>query len=156
MEVQKAISRVAQNALNMNNKGQALTEFVMIFAVLLFLILMHFQLSMNYVASSYMNYASFMAARTNLVGEDAEYVAKQMVGSPGDSYFGPFARINEIRVSPEGVTIDYTAPLYIPIIQVPTSKAAGQEGGKGFQFKATTQMGQEPQDCGNIIEDNGC
>lgn len=134
-------------------KGQALTEFVMIFVVLLFLILMHFQLSMNYVASSYMNYASFMAARTNLVGEDADYVARHMVGSPGDSFFGPFARINEIRVNPEGVAIDYTSPLYIPIIQLPS--LPGQSG-KEFRFQAITKMGQEPQDCGNIVEDNGC
>ena len=131
-------------------KGQALTEFVIIFVVLLFLILMHFQLCMNYVASSVINYASFMAARTNLVADEseAEFAATSLVGSSGNSAFGPFAKINNIRVDASGVNIEYTSPLYVPILRLPV--------GEDFKFNATTTLGREPRDCGNVEEDNGC
>ncbi|MBI2027063.1 MAG: pilus assembly protein [Deltaproteobacteria bacterium] len=133
-----------------DDRGQALTEFVIIFAVFLFLILMHFQLSMNYVASSVMNYASYMAARTNLVSDEfqAEYVAKSIVGTPGDSAFGPFAQVNDIRVDGTGVNIEYTSPLYVPIIRLPF--------GSSMKFNATSRMGKEPKDCSGVEEDNGC
>ncbi len=158
MVAQKALKKIKQNGSHTNNeKGQALTEFVMIFVVFLFIILAHFQLSMNYVASSYINYASYMAARTNLVaGEDrARFVAEHMVGTPGNSYFGPFARIEDIKVSPEGVNIEYTSPIYVPLIRFPQNPDV-ENGGKGLKMKAFTNMGQEPHNCEGVINDNGC
>ena len=161
MVAQKVLKKTKQNAFSITNrlteKGQALTEFVMIFVVLLFIILMHFQLSMNYVASSYINYASYMAARTNLVaGEDrARFVAEQMVGTPGNSHFGPFAKIEDIEVNPQGVEINYTSPIYVPLIRFPQAEGV-EEGGKGLKLKAFTHMGQEPKNCEGVINDNGC
>src|SRR3989338_810233 len=159
MVAQKALKKIKQSVLNIirDNRGQALTEFVMIFVIFLFIILMHFQLSMNYVASSYINYASYMAARTNLVaGEDrARFVAEQMVGTPGNSHFGPFAKIEEIAVNPQGVEINYTSPIYVPLIRFPQAEGV-EEGGKGLRLKAFTHMGQEPKNCEGIINDNGC
>ena len=136
--------------MRLNEKGQALTEFVLICALFLFLILMHFQLSMNYVSSSYIHYASYMTARTNMVsGEDrARVVAESLLGSPGNSTLEPFAHIDEINIGDEGVSIRYHSPLYVPIIRLPF--------GENLNLKFDTLMKKEPNDCDYLEHDNGC
>ncbi|MBI2609132.1 MAG: hypothetical protein HYW47_05970 [Deltaproteobacteria bacterium] len=133
-------------------KGQALTEFLLIFILLLFLILLHFQASMSFVSSSYMNYVSFMGARTNMVsGEDrARAVIENMLGPSEAGYLSPFARAEEARVTEGGVGIPYKSYLYIPILRF--------QGQKEMNLEATTPMRREPDSnaCGNLEHDNGC
>ena len=134
-----------------SEKGQALTEFLLIFVLLLFLILLHFQASMSFVSSSYINYVSFMGARTNMVsGEDrARAVMTNMLG-PSEGYLSPFARAEEARVTAGGVSIPYKSYLYIPILRF--------EGKKEMDLEATTPMRREPDSstCENREHDNGC
>lgn len=133
-------------------KGQALTEFLLIFILLLFLILLHFQASMSFVSSSYINYVSFMGARTNMVsGEDrAKAVIENMLGPRDAGYLSPFAKAEEARVGVAGVSIPYKSYLYIPILRF--------QGQKEMDLEATTPMQREPDSssCGNMEHDNGC
>lgn len=59
-----------------DNRGQVLTEYLIILIVLIVVIFVHIHFSLNYVISHIAHYASFMAARTEMVrpGQYSNYL----------------------------------------------------------------------------------
>lgn len=72
-----------------HEKGQVVVEFALIMPLILFVTMGLMQLSLIFVARSIVNYASYTAARAELVGQDPQKAA-EIVCSPisGFSYLG--------------------------------------------------------------------
>jgi len=167
----------------LNQKGQSAIEFITVVVVVFFFLLFYLSFSITLVASEYVDYATFMAARTYKSGNidlESQQSAAQRVFN---SYMNPLQSIiRNPRLSflpsgaanqTEGVKSNYEVDLfYLPPLFV--------KGGSPsrLQLSSETQMGRDPslKDCQdffinfgninnlgigetfntNLMDDNGC
>ncbi len=102
--------------------GQTAVEFLFILVAIVFIILLHTQLSLSHIVTSFFRYTSFMASRAESVNPGGGDVYIQaLVGTPTESRLRPAATL----LPPEGegfvrrgntndVTIGYEVLTYIP------------------------------------------
>ncbi|OGQ15803.1 MAG: hypothetical protein A3B70_04425 [Deltaproteobacteria bacterium RIFCSPHIGHO2_02_FULL_40_11] len=102
-----------------NNKGQALTEFLFVFVLLLFIVMAHFQLSLTYVTAHIMKYATFMAARSesSTPATAGQYI-EDMVGTETQSKLSFIATPKAPQngyVQLDSILLNYDVLSYIPL-----------------------------------------
>ncbi len=166
----------------LNQKGQSAIEFITVVVVVFFFLLFYLSFSITLVASEYVDYATFMAARTYKSGHidvKSQQAAAQRVFK---FYMDPLESIirnPRLRLpsgatnQTEGVKSNYEVDLfYLPPLFV--------KGGSPsrLQLSSETQMGRDPslKDCQdffinfgninnlgigetfntNLMDDNGC
>lgn len=105
-------------------KGQTITEFLVILVVLSAIVLLHAQLSLSYVIASYLRYTSFMAARAEAVSTDrpgsSQIYTQALIGDSTASKLRPVATLappeGESYVSEGHVKIGYTVLNFVPLV----------------------------------------
>ena len=102
-------------------RGQTMTEFLFILIILIAVIMLHVQFSLNYVIASYMKYATFMTARAASVGGNYEGYRENMVGTSTASKLSVVAKIlpptGGNYLQQKNVTIPYELFQWIPFIE---------------------------------------
>lgn len=81
-----------------NQHGQTITEFLAILIVLIAIVLVHTQFSLNHVITSYLKYTTFMAARAEAVSGNSTLYTQALIGDSTQSRLRPLATIR----APEG------------------------------------------------------
>jgi hypothetical protein len=170
---------------NLNQKGQSAIEFIMVVVVVFFFLLFYLSFSITLVASEYVDYATFMAARTYRSGNIDKEFQKAAAKKVFEQYMAP---VSSIIHSPkfdvtnaatanrlEGVTTGYEVDLfYLPPLFVRNGKAPVSR----LPLQSETLLGRDPnlKECLdffenfanthnlnvggtsfiNFMEDNGC
>ncbi|MBY0370290.1 hypothetical protein K2X33_06355 [bacterium] len=162
--------------------GQAAIEFVAISVVLFFFLLFFLSISILLVVSDYVEYATFMAARTYKSGNSREAIQQRNAKLVFDSYFEkiqPVARrsnlefirteTNNVRTS--GILASYDMDMfYLPPVFTGADGPASR-----IRLNSETHLGRDPsfQECRGffdryssfagsnvgileMMEDNGC
>lgn len=170
---------------NLNQKGQSAIEFIMVIVVVFFFLLFYLSFSITLVASEYVDYATFMAARTyrsgNITMQDqkdaaervfAQYMAPvtSIIHSPKLN-FTPSVAGNRLEGVTSGYEVDlfYLPPLFIrkgtaPVSRLPLQSEAllGRDPSLKdcldfFQgFANANNLGVGGTVFINFMEDNGC
>lgn len=134
----------------LNQKGQSAIEFITVVVVVFFFLLFYLSFSITLVASEYVDYATFMAARTyksgNIDLESQKFAAQRVF----TSYMNPLQSIirNPKLTFPsgsgnqtEGVKGDYEVDLfYLP----PLFIKAGEMPISGLALSSETKLGRDP------------
>jgi hypothetical protein len=119
---------------NLNQKGQSAIEFIMVVVVVFFFLLFYLSFSITLVASEYVEYATFMAARTYRSGNSDINNQQQAAKRVFDQYMAPVSSIihsPKLNFTPavpgtrlEGVTSGYEVDLfYLPPLFIRNGKA---------------------------------
>ena len=145
-----------------NEKGQAAIEFIAIVVVVFFFLFFYLSLALTIIASEYMDYVTFMAARTYKSGFDSKEVQFRNAQRVFNSYvskvdgiiFNP--TIEEIPVEPEneqraGLVSNYQVDLfYMPPIFVGEAVPNGR-----ITLQSESRLGRDPsaRECTNYFEE---
>ena len=143
-------------------KGQSAIEFIVVVVVVFFFLLFYLSFSITLVASEYVDYATFMAARTfksgNIDRDSQEDAARRVF----NQYLKPLVESNVIRspkltFSPntvanqtEGVIADYQVDLfYLP----PLFIKDGSDQPSRLSLSSQSLLGRDPSliDCQNYF-----
>ncbi len=169
----------------LNEKGQSAIEFIVVVVVVFFFLLFYLSFSITLIASEYVDYATFMAARTyksgNIDRDSQEEAARRVF----NQYIAPLdsvIRSPTITFSPanvpnqtEGVTAQYQVDLfYLPPVFIKDGSAPPSR----LTLSSQSLLGRDPSltDCLsffqrysnqmglnigntfliNLMDDNGC
>ncbi len=164
-------------------RGQAAIEFIAISVVLFFFLLFFLSISILFVVSDYVEYATFMAARTYKSGASRQPIQQRNAEIVFNSYFDKiqglarrpnleFVRTEQDNVRTEGILASYDIDLfYLPPV------FAGNLGTPSrIRLNSETHLGRDPshEECRTfftnfgqsagvsdpnileMMEDNGC
>jgi len=143
-----------------NKRGQAAIEFMVVVVVLLFFLLFFMSASFVMVISDYVEYATFMAARTLKTGSSREEIQQRNAKLVFDTYTEKiegiarnfkleFLRTEENNVRTEGVFVTYDMDLfYLP----PVFASANAQTSR-IQLSAESHLGRDPsfEECQNYF-----
>lgn len=143
-----------------DRKGQSAIEFIVVVVVLLFFLLFFLSLSIMFVVSDYIEYATFMSARTYKSMFSSKEVQQRNAKQVFDSYVNrvqgvarnfdlQFIEGDERGEQGAGVRSSYEIDLfYMPPLFIPD----GFPGSK-VQLKSETRLGRDPayEDCINYF-----
>lgn len=161
--------------------GQAAIEFIAIAVVLLFFLMFFLSLSILLVVSDYVEYATFMAARTYKSGASREPIQRRNAEIVFNSYFEKispiarrpnleFIRTDESNVRTSGILASYDMDLfYLPPVFTGAEALPSR-----IRLNTETHLGRDPshEECRaffqrfsafasdeaylEMMEDNGC
>lgn len=158
----------------LNQRGQSAVEFMIVTLVIFFFLLFYMSLTVTLVASEYVDYATFMAARTYKSASFSRQIQQQQASNVFNQYLNP---INSIVLSPKidfnenGVQSSYQVDLfYLPPLFVTSGSPPSR-----IELRSETILGRDPSlgECKNfflnfanafadganfayLMEDNGC
>ncbi len=166
-----------------SERGQAAIEFIAISVVLFFFLLFFLSVSILLVVSDYVEYATFMAARTYKAGASSEAKQREKAQLVFDTYFNKiqgiarrpnleFIRTDQNSVRTEGLLSSYDIDLfYLPPVFIggngsPSRIRLSSEAHLGREPSFTecraffqsfgSRMGITGQGLIEMMEDNGC
>lgn len=159
----------------LNQSGQSAVEFMIITVVIFFFLLFYMSLSFTLVASEYVDYATFMAARTYKAASFSREVQEQQAREVFLQYLNPIdsiIRSPQIRFTPNGtqssfqVDLFYLPPLFVGNAPTPSritlesESLLGREPSniecKEFFSSFADQFGVGQTFFADLMEDNGC
>ena len=99
-----------------------MTEFMFVIVILIAIVMLHSQLSLSYVTSSFLKYTSFMAARLEAVKPGASSIyTDALMGTPQNNKLGILATV---QAPPQGsyvgqgnVTFNYSVLTMVPFAE---------------------------------------
>lgn len=153
------------NARRKNQSGQAGIEFVAIMIVIFFFLFFFLSLAITLIISDYLEYATFMAARTYKAYASTPGKQEEHAQLVFDKYFekvrgiarpgGPlqFLASDESDNNTQGVIATYNIDLfYLPPIFIPSGVPAST-----IQLRAEAHLGRDPtfQECQKFFDDFG-
>ena len=105
-----------------SQQGQTMTEFMFVIVVLIAIVLLHSQLSLSYVTSSFLKYTSFMSARTEAVNPGSGQVyTEALIGTPQNNKLGALATVQsppaDSYVNQGNVTFNYSVLTMVPLVE---------------------------------------
>jgi Flp pilus assembly protein TadG len=165
-----------------NKKGQAAVEFIFVALVIFFFLFFLLSISIVLTVSTYIDYATFMAARTYKAGASGEDIQKRNAETVFNSYFDKiqglarrptlsFGDTEESNPNTSGITATYQMDLfYIPPLFI------GGSSPSQISLSTETHLGRDPsfKECQSFfrgfaqrfgvndgrfvdgMEDNGC
>lgn len=168
----------------LNRKGQAAIEFTVVIIVVLFFLLFFLSLAMTLVLSDYIEYATFMAARTYKTAFSTEEFQRQYAQAVFRGYVDKVdglaknIELNFVQTDPQDahtsgvvatyeVDLFYLPPFFLPI-QVPSRISLQAESILGRDptfseclnffnnFTRQTGLGLEGTSLVSAMDDNGC
>ncbi len=104
----------------LNQKGQVLTEYLIIVVLLVFLILGHVTLCIGFISKSLMEYGTYMAARSELVNKGTSHIyAQNMIEtlSPMAAAQAPQQGSYVVGTNPSKVEISYDVLASVPLFE---------------------------------------
>lgn len=139
-----------------NHSGQAAIEFIVVIVVIFFFLLFFLSLSILMVVSDYMEYATFMAARTYKSGFSTKEFQRQYAQTVFNNYIRgveglarditlDFVDGGENGEQAAGVKVDYTTDLfYLPPLFMVGDMPLSQ-----IRLSTEARLGRDPanQDC---------
>ncbi|MBM4303666.1 MAG: hypothetical protein FJ112_05005 [Deltaproteobacteria bacterium] len=145
----------------LNEKGQSAIEFIVVVVVVFFFLLFYLSFSITLVASEYVDYATFMAARTYKSGNidrDSQEEAARRVFTQYLSPVESIIRKPQLTFSPtnvpfqtEGVTATYEVDLfYLPPVFIKDGSAPPSR----LPLSSQTLLGRDPPltECLNFFQ----
>ncbi|MBM4316088.1 MAG: hypothetical protein FJ116_01245 [Deltaproteobacteria bacterium] len=145
----------------LNEKGQSAIEFIVVVVVVFFFLLFYLSFSITLVASEYVDYATFMAARTYKSGNidrDSQEEAARRVFTQYLSPVESIIRKPQLNFSPtnvafqtEGVTATYEVDLfYLPPVFIKDGSAPPSR----LPLSSQTLLGRDPPltECLNFFQ----
>lgn len=159
----------------LNQSGQSAVEFMIITVVIFFFLLFYMSLSFALVASEYVDYATFMAARTYKSASFSKETQEQLARDVFQQYLNPIdsvIRAPRVRFTPNGAQSSYQVDLfYLPPLFVKSGTAPSR-----ITLQSESLLGRDPsnRECqeffssfadqfgvgqtffANLMEDNGC
>jgi hypothetical protein len=147
-----------------SEKGQAAIEFIAIAVVLFFFLLFFLSISLLLVVSDYVEYATFMAARTYKAGASREAKQRENAQLVFDSYFSKiqgiarrpnleFIRTEQDNVRTEGILSSYDIDLfYLPPVFVGSTGVPSR-----IRLNSESHLGRDPsfEECRAFFESFG-
>lgn len=164
------------------NSGQAAIEFIVVSVVIFFFLFLLLSMAIVFVVSSYLDYATYMAARTYKTGaafqSSQERVAREIFLAYFDKVDGiarnpqiDFVRTNPNSVRTEGIVASWDIDMfYLPPVFVGANGPTGR-----IRLTSEAHLGRDPssdecnsfftnfaarfgvsEDFAQIMEDNGC
>lgn len=142
-----------------NRDGQAAIEFMVCMVVILFFLMMVLSLAVLFVTSEYMEYATFMAARTYKAAAGSSDEQERNAKEVFDAYAGNVTGIirnPSIRFQDQGPTdtagavASYDIDLfYLPPVFIGTNAPLSR-----IHLSTDTYLGREPSvaECGNFFQ----
>lgn len=165
-----------------NTSGQAAMEFIIVSVVIFFFLFLLLSMAIVFVVSSYLDYATFMAARTYKTGaaqqSSQERVAREIFLAYFDKVNGiarnpqiQFIRTDPNSVRTEGILTSWEIDMfYLPPVFVGANGPTGR-----IRLSSEAHLGRDPssvecqgffsnfarrfgvsEDFAEIMEDNGC
>lgn len=142
-----------------NNKGQSAVEFIIVSVVFFFFLFFLLSVSILFVVSDYVEYATFMAARTYRSGAFSESRQRQSASDVFNAYVSKvegiaknfniqFSQAQSRFQMTSGVRVTYTMPLfYMPPI------FAGNVGPSTTTLTTESYLGRDPSvtECQNFF-----
>ncbi len=164
-----------------NQSGQAAVEFIIVSVVVFFFLFFYLSLCMAMVLSEYVEYATFMTARTYKSAYTNEASQERWARQVFNSYFYVNGRVGEPKI-PEtllsgmdlsfdrggprqssktaGVRVSYQVPFfYIPPLFLPPPPGGNTAGSNKLTLTTESYLGREPTleevkaDFGKLVED---
>ncbi len=166
-----------------NKRGQAAIEFVAISVVLFFFLLFFLSLSILLVVSDYIEYATFMAARTYKSGASRQVIQQRNAQIVFNAYFDKiqgiarrpnldFVRTDQNNVRTEGILASYDMDLfYLPPVfagaltppsrirlnsEAHLGRDPSHEECRAFFNQFGQRAGVDDPNILEMMEDNGC
>lgn len=135
-----------------NQKGQVMTEFMVVIVLLIAIVLLHTQLSLSYVVNSIFRYTTFMAARAEAVkpGSGEAYI-KEFVGDVSASKLRPLATLlpptgggyvtGAQGQQQEEINVGYEVLTYVPFIDATAAKLTKNSSKSFIQREPFNNLG---------------
>ncbi len=160
----------------LNQRGQSAIEFIIVTIVVFFFLLFYMSFAITLVASEYVDYATFMSARTFKSGNDTRENQEKDARKVFGQYLDPISsviRSPQVRFSDAGATSSYEVDLfYLPPLFIKN----GAPPVSRLSLESEALLGRDPaiNDClnffsgvanqlgfggtflANVMEDNGC
>lgn len=166
----------------MGRKGQAAIEFIVVVVVIFFFLFLLFSLAMLFAISSYMDYATFMAARTYKTGAFKESSQFRNAQTVFNSYFDKVSGLARkpsleiVRTDPTSVRTEGLLASYdVDLFYLPPVFMGSNTPGSVLRLNTEAHLGRDPsfEECQNfftsfaakfgvssdyaeLMEDNGC
>jgi len=154
---------VARTTNKKRQSGQAAVEFIVVVVVIFFFLFFFLSLAITLVISDYIEYATFMAARTYKSGYSSQAVQERNAQAVFNSYVGKiegiarnFAPLEFVKADPDdeqtaGVRTSYEIDLfYLPPIFITEAIPGGR-----IRLNAQAHLGRDPafDDCQNFFNE---